>query len=145
MTYRHPLAHRLMFPILITPFVAVVWWSLLFTGFKRFRYDPVSFVGATALIMVIALAIGSWRVWTTRVTLTDKWIEWIRGGKYQSLGWDQISKLGYRHFLGGLKVGLVDRDSGLLHPLPLMPVSLYKMLSERFGNLPQDIEAELLH
>ena len=45
--------------------------------------------------------------------------------------------------MGGIRVGLVERETDLLHPLPLMTRGLYKVLGGRIGTLPPDVEAGL--
>jgi hypothetical protein len=134
-----------MFPVLIVPFAALLWWSASFSGdVHRSDFDPITLAGAFGLIALLALACTSWWIWTTRVTVGERWIEWKRGTEYRSMGWEQISALGTRHTLGGIRVGLVEHATGLLHPLPLMTPELYKILSERYGRLPADAEADVL-
>lgn len=138
MTFRHGLAYRWMFPVLIVPCAALLWWALSLSV-----QELAGYAGALGLVLALLLAIQSWRVWTTRVTVGDTSIEWNRGTEYGSVGTRDVAALGIRRTLSGVRAGLVERESGIFRPLPLMPRGLYDLLSGRYGKLPPDDERDL--
>jgi hypothetical protein len=142
MTFRRSFAARGLVVALIIPFAALLWWSITVEGFRG-RARPNAYVGAFALSVSILLGITSWKIWTTRVTVGLERIEWKRGWEYGSLDLRDISSLGMGRTPSGNRLGLVERGSGLLHPLPLRSRALYQALSDRFGRLSPEAELDL--
>lgn len=138
MVFRRPLKHLWFYPFLMTAIVGLAYVILRQADWYSLKGNP--FGGLITLSMVAwVILLLSWVMFTSKITVDDRGVRWKEGRREGRLTWDEISSL----VQDGVTLGLVEKASARIVPLPFVTRKLYQVLSARLNRLKPEEESIL--
>lgn len=143
-TFRCPFNERWLPILLAAGCLAAVWIGLAHPSRRPVgKWRDIAFA-SVAVLGALWFVYGAWIKWSTSVMFDDGGVHWRAETESASLPWDQIEGLCFRQRGRSIEWSLVEKGTGVGHPLPLMPRALFVALKERVKSIPPEAEEHFL-
>jgi len=139
MRFRPPLRNKWFYPFVLCGLLLFGYCTVTTIPIAQClfgRSDSDMLLDIAWVILFVAFAcwvcvMVSWTIWTSQIDVDDRGVRWRSGKEEGSMSWEEIGSL----VLDGTTIGLVEKASAKIRPLPFVSRPLYKELSRRLNPL----------